>query len=115
MGDHADGRRAALGIYVIPTVLTTPILLLFAVDPLYAMTEGAFVWTCLLGVVAVVHGAVALGLLTAAAKRRGLGDAARADGMTVGWIYGVAANIVLFQVAWLTFTIMYAVVHRNAS
>lgn len=114
MREYAKGRTIALRVYSIPTVLTAPVVLLFSVDPITAMLEGAFLWVCLLGFVAVVHGAVAFGLFTAASKRRGQGDIERADGMVTGWVYGVAANILLFEVSWLTFEIIYAVVHRRS-
>jgi hypothetical protein len=103
---YRGGRNAALGIYVIPSVLTAPILLFFSVDPVQALLEGAFAWTCLLVIVTIIHGGVAIGTLTAASRRRAAGDEDRADGMVCGWIYGLAANIVFFQLCALLFEVV---------
>jgi hypothetical protein len=109
---YAKGRNIALGVYVLPSILTAPILFLFSVDPTSVEGEGVFLLICAFVVAAVVHGGVAIGLLTSAANRRKRGDSVGADGMVHGWIYGIAANIIFFQVYVLAFRAIAIYIHH---
>jgi hypothetical protein len=109
---YAKGRNIALGVYVLPSVLTAPILFLFSVDPISVEGEGVFLLVCAAFIAAIVHGGVAIGLLRSAANRRKRGDSAGADGMLHGWIYGIAANIVFFQICVLAFRAIAIYVHH---
>jgi hypothetical protein len=106
---YRQGRNSMLTLYAIPTVLTAPVLFLFAVDPVGALLEGAMLWTCALVSVAVVHGATAFGLLIAVLRKQQDGDVSGAEGHIYGWIIGLAANGFLFWICALFFAIFAAI------
>lgn len=58
-------------------------------------SEGSFLLLLVLVVAAIIHGAVTIGLLTFGLIRYVRGDPAEANGLVRGWIYGVAANVLL--------------------
>lgn len=103
---YRNGVLTAVASYAIPSLLTAPVLVVFSADPVDAMVEGAFLWTCAMVFVVLVHSAVAIGMTIAATRRRRYNDPAGAEGLIHGWIYGLTGNVLLFQISAFVWSVL---------
>jgi hypothetical protein len=105
---YAGGRRLGWILHILPGLITLPCLGLFAVDPVYAMLEGAFFWGLGLLLVGVLQVGLAIIVFTWADRMDKRGDRQGAAGLVRGWIHGVVALALTFVVVFASFAILNA-------
>jgi hypothetical protein len=105
---YAGGRRRGWILHILPGLITLPCLGLFAVDPVYAMLEGAFFWGLGLLLVGVLQVGLAIIVFAWADRMAKRGDRQGAAGLVRGWIHGVAALALTVAVVFASFAILNA-------